>query len=128
LQSKAAKVGFDWPNLGPVFDKLKEEIAEFEEVALRSDPRGTAASGPAAQQSMAAIKEEFGDILFVLANIARHLNIDPEATLRGANEKFVRRFRHIEARLAECGRTPAQSTLEEMDRYWDEARADDKTR
>lgn len=124
LQDKAAKVGFDWPSLGPVFAKLKEEIAEFEEVATPADPRGAARD--VSGDERARIEEEFGDMLFVVANVARHLKIDPEAALRGANAKFTRRFRHIEKRLAEQGRTPAQSTLEEMDRYWDEIRAQDK--
>ncbi|MGQ0457614.1 MAG: nucleoside triphosphate pyrophosphohydrolase [Hyphomicrobium sp.] len=139
LQDKAAKVGFDWPNLGPVFEKLKEELAEFEAVAWPHDPRGAASgrldggeSDAASKNSperaddaapAAAIKEEFGDVLFVMANIARHLKIDPENALRGANHKFTHRFAHIEARLAERGRAPAQSTLEEMDALWDEAKA-----
>lgn len=100
LQDKAAKVGFDWPNLPPVFDKLKEELAEFEDVALPADPRGESLLAPsdsasrsrpegAGAQATSAIKEEFGDILFVMANIARHLKIDPEACLRAANQKFV---------------------------------------
>jgi ATP diphosphatase len=126
LQDKAAKVGFDWPNLAPVFDKLKEEIAEFEEVALPADPR--APSGRLAErESEGAIKEEFGDMLFVMANIARHLKLDPEAALRAANQKFVRRFAHIETRLAEHGKTPSQSTLEEMDALWDEAKVKEKS-
>jgi ATP diphosphatase len=126
LQDKAAKVGFDWPNLAPVFDKLKEEIAEFEEVAFPADPR--APSGRLAErESEGAIKEEFGDMLFVMANIARHLKLDPEAALRAANQKFVRRFAHIETRLAEHGKTPSQSTLEEMDALWDEAKVKEKS-
>jgi ATP diphosphatase len=117
LQDKAAKVGFDWPGLIPVFDKVKEELAEFEEVAL------PAASGRLSEvETDAAIQEEFGDLLFVLANVARHLKIDPEACLRGANQKFIRRFGHIETRLAEKGSSPAQSSLEEMDAFWDEAK------
>ncbi len=146
LQNKAAKVGFDWPNLLPVFEKLKEEIQEFEEVALdfliapsdsrsASRPEGAtpaSGSGLAAVGSLGAIhtdaiKEEFGDILFVMANIARHLEIDPEAALRGANQKFVRRFGHIETVLAERGKTPSQSTLAEMDALWDEAKALEKS-
>jgi ATP diphosphatase len=140
LQDKAARVGFDWPNLAPVFDKLKEEIAEFEEVAISADPRresllasgdsppgsrppDAAPSGQLAErESESAIKEEFGDMLFVMANIARHLQIDPEDALRAANRKFVRRFAHIERRLSEQGRTPSQSTLAEMDAFWDEAK------
>ncbi len=113
LQDKAAKVGFDWPSLGPVLEKVKEELAEFDE-ALNGASPGVA--------DTAAIEEEFGDLLFVMANVARHLKIDPEAALRGANRKFQRRFRHIEARLAEAGRTPGQSDLAEMDRLWDEAK------
>jgi len=136
LQDKAAKVGFDWPNLLPVFEKLKEEIAEFEEVALPHDPRGKGApsgrlaerkSEGAIKNSPDAIKEEFGDILFAMANIARHLDINPEDALRGANRKFVRRFAHIENVLAERGKTPSQSTLQEMDALWDEAKALEKS-
>ena len=153
LQDKAAKVGFDWPNLAPVFDKLKEEIAEFEEVALPNDPRRNSILAPSDSRSASrpegaplsasggrlpggespdaikerAIKEEFGDMLFVMANIARHLHLDPEAALRAANQKFVRRFAHIETRLEKLGKTPSQSTLEEMDALWDEAKAIEKS-
>lgn len=124
LQDKAAKVGFDWPSLGPVFKKMEEELAELEEIAVPADPRGTTPERLAADK--AKIEEEYGDLLFVVANVARHLGIDPEAALRGANAKFERRFGHIEARLAEQGLTPEQSTLEEMDRYWDEAKAKER--
>jgi MazG family protein len=114
LQNKAAKVGFDWPSLAPVLAKLEEELAELEE-AIASAPKGAAASP--------AIEEELGDLLFVVANVARHLKIDPESALRVANEKFIRRFRFIEARLGERGRSPAQSDLAEMDALWDAAKA-----
>lgn len=124
LQSKAAKVGFDWPNIKPVFEKLKEELAEFEAEACLLDPRRDAK--PAQDSSERAIKEEFGDMLFVMANIARHLKIDPEDALRAANNKFTRRFAYIEQRLAEQGKSPAQSNLAEMDALWDEVRAADK--
>ncbi|MBS0268854.1 MAG: nucleoside triphosphate pyrophosphohydrolase [Proteobacteria bacterium] len=127
LQDKAARVGFDWPNLQPVFEKLKEEIAELEEVALPADPRGDSSvvsSAPGANQD--AINEEFGDMLFVMANIARHLKLDPEAALRAANDKFVRRFAHIEKALGERGKSPSQSSLAEMDALWDEAKAIEK--
>ena len=114
LQHKAAKVGFDWPSLAPVFAKAKEEIAELEEaIADGRRPDGTASE---------EVTEEFGDLLFVMANVARHLKIDPEAALRSANGKFVRRFERIEALLAADGRTPSQSTLAEMDRLWDQAK------
>jgi ATP diphosphatase len=69
------------------------------------------------------VAEEFGDLLFVMANIARHLGVDPEASLRDANAKFVRRFKSIEAALAKEGRKPENATLEEMDQLWDEAKA-----
>jgi ATP diphosphatase len=124
LQEKAARVGFDWPSLAPVLDKTKEELAELEAVALAADPRGPSAAGealePADQQR---IEEEFGDLLFVMANVARHLAVDPETALRKANDKFRRRFAHIETRLAASGRTPEQSTLGEMDSLWDEAKS-----
>lgn len=120
LQEKAAKVGFDWPSLTPVFDKMREELAELEEIATPADPRGS--SPDASSELKSKIEEEFGDLLFVMANVARHLKLDPEAALRNANTKFTRRFSHIETRLAEDGRTPEDSTLEEMDALWDEAK------
>ena len=104
LQAKAAKVGFDWPSVDNVYDKIAEEIAEF-----RDAPPETKA-------------EEFGDILFALANVARHMGIDPEAALRATNDKFTRRFAHIESRLAESGMAAAQSDLAEMDALWTEAK------
>ena len=121
LQSKAAKVGFDWPSLVPVFDKLKEELAELE-LAIAAGDREQSVE----DAHIAKIGEEFGDLLFVVANVARHLAIDPEAALRAANQKFIRRFRRIEELLAALGRTPAQSTLDEMDRLWDQAKAEER--
>jgi ATP diphosphatase len=115
LQDKAARVGFDWPALTNVFDKLHEELGELQEAIA------TAEAPSSAEQ--AHIEEEFGDLLFVLANVGRHLQIDPEKALRGANQKFIRRFRHIEQRLAGQGRSPQQSDLAEMDALWDEAKA-----
>jgi ATP diphosphatase len=123
LQHKAAKVGFDWPSLAPVFDKLKEELAELEQ-ALTGDGKSQATERDAREE----VKEEFGDFLFVVANIARHLKIDPEAALRAANQKFIRRFGAVEQKLAALGRTPEQSTLGEMDMLWDEAKAEEKGR
>jgi nucleoside triphosphate diphosphatase len=113
LQDKAARVGFDWPSLAPVFDKMKEELAELEE-----EVAGTT-------QDRARVEEEFGDLLFVVANVARHLRLDPETALRSANAKFTRRFHAIERKLAQDGRTPAQSDLAEMDRLWDGAKAEE---
>ena len=106
LQNRAARVGFDWPSADEVLDKLAEETAELR-----------AATDPAHRA------EEFGDLLFVLANLARHLDIDPEAALRDANAKFTRRFAAIEAALAADGRRPEDSTLAEMDALWDAAKA-----
>ena len=115
LQDKAAKVGFDWPSLAPVLAKMNEELAELEQALAPQ-------AGPA-ESDRAHFEEEFGDLLFVMANVARHMKLDPEAALRRANDKFKRRFRHIEQRLAEHGRTPAQSDLDEMDRFWNDAKA-----
>jgi ATP diphosphatase len=124
LQDKAARVGFDWPTLAPVFDKMREEIAELEEVAVPADPRGAAPDRT--PERTAKVEEEFGDLLFVMANVARHLKLDPEAALRSANQKFIRRFRHIEKSLAERNRTPDGSTLAEMDALWDEAKRQER--
>lgn len=107
LQKRAARVGFDWPDILPVLDKVTEELGELREVA-----------GKDAEKA----KEEFGDLLFVMANVARHLRIDPEHALKQANQKFTRRFSYIEARLAETGRRPEQSDLAEMDQLWDQAK------
>ena len=118
LQKHAAEVGFDWPSLGPVLAKAEEEIAEL---------KAAIAEGDGDQRHTNRIAEEFGDLLFVMANIARHLKVDPEASLRGANAKFVRRFRSIEQALAKDGRKPENSTLEEMDQLWDEAKAGEES-
>src|SRR2546423_705191 len=120
LQDKAAKVGFDWPSLAPVFDKLKEELAELEHAVSEGD------AGREARSDQAKVIEEFGDLLFVVANVARHLKIDPEGALRSANQKFIRRFGRIEELLSAQGRSPAQSTLAEMDRLWDQAKAEER--
>lgn len=116
LQTRAAEVGFDWPSLVPVLAKAEEEIAELKTAIAESVGEGE--KGHAKR-----VAEEFGDLLFVMANIARHLKVDPEAALRGANAKFVRRFKSIETALAKEGRKPEDATLEEMDVLWDEAKA-----
>lgn len=113
LQKRAARVGFDWPQTDMVIDKLVEEAREL----LEAHRDGG---------SPEAVAEELGDLLFVAANLARHLKVDPEAALRGANAKFVRRFGKIEEALAAEGRKPEDSTLEEMDRLWDKAKAAEK--
>jgi len=116
LQGRAAEVGFDWPCLVPVLAKAEEEIAELK--AAIEESEGQRERGRAKR-----VAEEFGDLLFVMANIARHLKVDPEAALRGANAKFVRRFKSIETALAKDDRKPEDATLEEMDVLWDEAKA-----
>ena len=112
LQKRAARVGFDWPTTDEVLEKLREEVAELVEARDRL--------------TQAEVVEEMGDLLFVMANLARHMGVDPEAALRGANAKFQRRFGKIEDWLGEDGKTPAQSDLAEMDALWNRARAEDK--
>jgi len=114
LQRRAARVGFDWPQVDQVLDKLVEEARELAEARDALTP--------------AEVAEEMGDLLFVMANLARHLDVDPEAALRAANAKFTRRFAAIEDALAAQGRTPAQSDLAEMDALWDAAKAAERTR
>lgn len=114
LQKRAARVGFDWPSTDEVVAKIAEEAAELVEA------RETLTE--------AEVAEEFGDLLFVMANLARHLKVDPEAALRAANAKFTRRFGRIEDWLAEAGKTPAESNLAEMDALWNRAKAEEKER
>jgi tetrapyrrole methylase family protein/MazG family protein/ATP diphosphatase len=109
LSKRAAKVGFVWPTVEDVTAKLHEEVAELEAEIAAGD--------------LDKARQELGDVLFVVANIARHLDIDPEDALRYTNAKFARRFRHIEARLAERGKRPDQSDLAEMDALWEEVKA-----
>lgn len=109
LTKRAARVGFDWPSTDEVFDKFVEEVAEL---------RAEIAAG-----DLEKARGEVGDLLFVMANLARKLGVEPEDALRGANAKFVRRFAFIEAELARDGRTPEQSDLAEMDELWNAAKA-----
>jgi len=112
LQNRAARVGFDWPETSMVLDKIVEEAAELVE----------------ARDSLGKeeIAEEFGDLLFVMANLARHLDIEPETVMRSANAKFTRRFNGIEDLLKAKGKTPDTSDLEEMDALWDEVKRREK--
>jgi ATP diphosphatase len=112
LQGRAARVGFDWPSTDEVIAKITEEAGELVEA------RETL--------SHSEVTEEFGDLLFVMANLARHLKVDAEAALRGANAKFSRRFGRIEDWLQEAGRSPATSDLAEMDGLWDRAKAEER--
>ena len=109
LQKRASSVGFDWNNAEHVLDKIAEEAREVVEAPTQ-----------------AAREEELGDLLFVIANLARHLKVDPEAALRAANAKFTHRFRHIEAALAAKGSSPAAATLDEMEALWQDAKAAEK--
>ncbi|MBK5932808.1 ATP diphosphatase [Rhodovulum imhoffii] len=112
LQKRAARVGFDWPEIGQVVDKIAEEARELTEARDRL--------------GRTEIEEEFGDLLFVIANLARHLKLDPEEALRAANAKFTRRFAGVEARLREMGKRPEESSLEEMDALWNAEKAREK--
>jgi len=107
LQRRASSVGFDWNDATKVVDKLAEEAREVVEAGLDQDQR----------------TEEIGDLLFVVANLARHLKVDPEAALRAANAKFTRRFKFIETELEGAGRAPADASLEEMEALWQQAKA-----
>ncbi|MBB5721978.1 ATP diphosphatase [Loktanella ponticola] len=112
LQNRAARVGFDWPDTSHVIDKIQEEAAELIEA------RDTLTE--------AEVAEEFGDLMFVVANLARHLKLDPEETLRAANAKFQRRFEAVEDALTALGKTPNDSNLAEMDALWDAAKLQEK--
>ena len=111
LQRRAARVGFDWPDIAPILAKLREEIAELEAEIGGNSPARAA--------------EEMGDVLFACVNLARRLGADPEDALRAANAKFERRFRRVEALLAAAGRTPEQAGLEETDRLWEQAKLEE---
>ena len=112
LTARAARVGFDWPDVSFIFDKLREETAELEAEIAAGD--------------RAKMRDELGDILFVCANLARKLDLEPEDALRSTNAKFARRFLFIEAKLAARGKTPNDSDLAEMDALWDAAKATEK--
>ncbi|HTN61990.1 MAG TPA: nucleoside triphosphate pyrophosphohydrolase [Devosia sp.] len=112
LTRRAARVGFDWPDLTAVTAKVSEELAEVTEAAASSN--------------VAATHEEIGDLLFAVANLARHAGIDAEAALRDANRKFTRRFHHVEARVRQDGLAIEAVGLDRLDGYWNEIRAADK--
>jgi ATP diphosphatase len=112
LQSKAAGVGFDWDDVRLVLSKIREETDEIE-TALDSKDAG-------------AIEDEIGDLLFALANLARHLRVDPEDAIRRTNQKFARRFAHIEREIARRGMRLEDTSLAEMDALWDEAKQGEK--
>ncbi len=118
LSTKAARVGFDWQHLEDIFSKLHEEIEELRE-AIRQ-------KSPDAEADHSRVREELGDLLFAVTNIARHLQVEPEAALKATSRKFRRRFRFIEQSLRARSRSVDQATLEEMEALWQEAKTSDK--
>jgi len=147
LQNRAARVGFDWPKVDSVLDKVSEEIIELTEAKsalhrheefgdlmfvlanlarhLKIDPEQSLRDANK-KFTRRFRHEEFGDLMFVLANLARHLKIDPEQSLRDANKKFTRRFNEVERKLYEKGSTPTLSNLTEMDALWNEVKGEEK--
>lgn len=131
LTQKAAGVGFDWREAGEVVAKLDEEIAELKELLTPAPPEpAEAAAAEASSGAPAELRqrrtEEIGDLLFTVANLARHLEIDPEGALAAANLKFRRRFAAVEAGLARSGRNVAEATIEEMEAEWQSAKLDER--
>ena len=110
LQEKAARVGFDWGDAEPILDKIEEEIGELREALARGEAD--------------AIKDEFGDVLFAVVNLGRHLKVDSEAALAGTNEKFRTRFHHVEKALQASGRTLDDASLEDMEALWQQAKGE----
>lgn len=113
LQNRAARVGFDWPDINPVFDKIQEELAELQHEIANQGPKERLA-------------EEYGDFLFVVANLGRHLGLEPETILENANRKFTRRFQRVEQKIVDEGKTIKDSNLEEMDNLWNEVKLEEK--
>lgn len=119
LQQKAGTVGFDWNDPRAVLAKIREELDELEAEMDRADQGEKERA-----EARTAIEAELGDVLFALANLGRHLDIDPEAAVRATNEKFRKRFSYIERKLGEAGRRPDDATLEEMEALWQEAKTE----
>lgn len=131
LSSRAARVGFDWPNIQDLFGKLHEETEELQEHLKKYPPpgpqphaQGIAESGKQqiSQELRQQLEDELGDLFFTLVNIARYLSLDSESALKKANRKFKRRFQFVEEKLHAAGRTPQQSNLEEMESLWRQAK------
>ena len=110
LQEKAAGVGFDWSEAAPILDKIEEEVAELREALAKGDT--------------ASIKDEFGDMLFAVVNLGRHLKVDSEAALAGTNDKFRKRFHYVERTLDQSGGSLEQATLDEMEALWQKAKSE----
>jgi nucleoside triphosphate diphosphatase len=138
LSSRAAHVGFDWPEVEGLFEKLAEETAELRTELFRDGmkaapgaPPGTGIAGSGKPQVPAAMRErledEVGDLFFVLVNIARYLSLDPESALRKTNRKFKRRFQWIEEQLRTSGRAPQQASMDELESLWQKAKRQEKS-
>ena len=131
LSSRAAHVGFDWPEVGGLFEKLNEETRELQE-QLREFPhpgprphgRGMAGAGgqKPGEELRGRLEDEVGDLLFVVVNIARYLSLDPESALKRTNRKFKRRFQWMEARLRAEGKTPQEASMDELENLWQQAK------
>lgn len=131
LSSRAAHVGFDWPEVGGLFEKLNEETRELQ-AQLRQFPhpgprphgRGTAGAGgqKPGEELRARLEDEVGDLLFVVVNIARYLSLDPESALKRTNRKFKRRFQWMETRLRAEGKTPQDASMDELENLWQQAK------
>jgi MazG family protein len=135
LSSRAAHVGFEWPEIGQLFDKLEEETLELKkELEQLPDPnlkpplRGVASSGKQQipEELRARMEDEVGDLLFVMVNVARYLSLDPESALRKTNRKFRNRFQWVEQRLHEQGKKPSESTLDEMETLWQKSKQQER--
>ena len=135
LSSRAAQVGFDWPDMESLFDKLAEEtrelrdhLREFPAPGPRPEGRGVAGSGrqKIPEDLRLRLEEEVGDLFFVLVNIARYLSLDPESALRQTNRKFRRRFQWMEQRLRESGTTPESASMDELESLWQQAKREEK--
>lgn len=134
ISSRAAQVGFDWPNIEGLFEKLDEETKELREhlresvEPVRPQGRGVAGAGRQAfpEELRERVEEEVGDLFFVLVNLARYLSVDPESALRKTNRKFKRRFQKMEQRLAEDGRSAEQAGMEELEALWQQAKREER--
>jgi MazG family protein len=135
LSNKAAHVGFDWPNIEALFDKLKEELEELRHEVNQIPPPGPMPIGRGIagareqvlpEELKGRLEDEVGDLLFVLVNIARYLNVDPESSLRKTNRKFRRRFQHVEQALRKAGKKPEDASLDEMEAHWQASKNDEK--
>jgi MazG family protein len=133
LSSRAAHVGFDWPNVDGLFEKLHEETQELQKELERVPVGGGHTSGVAGSRGRqlpedlrARLEDEVGDLFFVLVNIARYLSLDPESALKKTNRKFKRRFQWIEEQLRASGRGPQQATMEELESLWQQAKQQER--